>query len=190
MKEERKIFNTITIGTIILDVLLFILGVYLIIKPTTSAAIIGYISGIMLIVYGIYGIIKFILNMSNRGFFMFEMINGILSIILGVFLMTNPFSLANFITLIVGIWMIVSSVFKAALSLQFKKFNEESWLFCLIVAILTLILGILIITNPFSSTIVLATYIGIMLCIYSAMDILEQFMFRKRVKEITKILFK
>ena len=70
-----------------------------------------------------------------------------------------------------------------------KKFNEETWILSLIIAAITLILGILIIVNPFESYIVLAVYVGVMVCVYAAMDIVQQILFRKRVKEIVKIFF-
>lgn len=101
----------------------------------------------------------------------------------------NPFSLANITTIGVGLWLIVSATIKGAIALQFKKFNEETWILSLIIAAITLILGILIIVNPFESYIVLAVYVGVMVCVYAAMDIVQQILFRKRVKEIVKIFF-
>ena len=61
MKENKKAFNALTLGAIALDILIIILGAYFIAKPTTSASIIGYVLGILLIIVGIYNIIKFII---------------------------------------------------------------------------------------------------------------------------------
>ncbi len=189
MKEHKKAFNALTLGAIALDILIFILGAYFIAKPTTSANIIGYVFGILLIIVGIYNIIKFIVNMGTNKFFLIEIISGILTILAGVFMVYNPFSLANITTIGVGIWLIISATIKGAIALQFKKFNEETWMLSLIIAVITLILGILIIVNPFESYIVLAVYVGVMVCVYAAMDIVQQILFRKRVKEIVKIFF-
>jgi uncharacterized membrane protein HdeD (DUF308 family) len=73
--------------------------------------------------------------------------------------------------------------------MQLKYFKEETWLFDLVVALLTIVLGILLLVNPFNGYIVLSTYAGIMLVIYAGMDIIEQFLFRKRASEIEKIIF-
>ena len=127
--------------------------------------------------------------MGTNKFFLIEIISGILTIIAGIFMVYNPFSLANITTIGVGLWLIVSATIKGAIALQFKKFNEETWILSLIIAIITLILGILIIVNPFESYIVLAVYVGVMVCVYAAMDIVQQVLFRKRVKEIVKIFF-
>ena len=189
MKEHKKAFNALTLGAIALDILIIILGAYFIAKPTTSASIIGYVFGILLIIVGFYNIIKFIVNMGTNKFFLIEIISGILTILAGVFMVYNPFSLANITTIGVGIWLIVSATIKGAIALQFKKFNEETWMLSLIIAVITLILGILIIVNPFESYIVLAVYVGVMVCVYAAMDIVQQILFRKRVKEIVKIFF-
>lgn len=189
MKEYKKAFNALTLGAIALDILIIILGAYFIAKPTTSASIIGYVLGILLIIVGIYNIIKFIVNMGTNKFFLIEIISGILTIIAGIFMVYNPFSLANITTIGVGLWLILSATIKGAIALQFKKFNEETWILSLIIAAITLILGILIIVNPFESYIVLAVYVGVMVCVYAAMDIVQQILFRKRVKEIVKIFF-
>ena len=144
--------------------------------------------GIVLIITGIYNIIKFITNTNNR-FFIIEIVCGILTIIAGILTMLNPFSLANMATIGIGIWLIISAAIKIATAIQLKRFKEETWFLTLIIAILSLIIGFLIIINPFESYIVLATYIGIMVCMYSAIDIVQQLLLKKRMKEIIKIFF-
>ena len=52
-----------------------------------------------------------------------------------------------------------------------------------------LILGIIVMINPFSTALVLTTFVGIMMCVYSSIDFLQQILFRKRVKEIINIFF-
>ena len=190
MKDEKKIFNILTIGSIVVDTLLFAFGLYLLIDPTLSAKVIGYVMGLLLIVVGIAAIIKFFIKIKNNGFFVLEICYGILNVIAGIFMMSNPLALANILTVGLGVFLIISAVFKVGFALQFRKFKEETWLFSFIIAILTLIIGILIIVNPLSGVIMTATYVGVMIMIYSAMDVLQQFLFRKRVKEISEILFK
>lgn len=189
-KEINKNLNLITIGSIIMDVIFIALGVFLIVNPELSTKVSGVLLGILLVVAGLYSIIKYILNMDSAFIFAFELIYGLLSAIAGILIMANPLSLANFITIIVGLWFIISAGIKISIALQFKASKEETWVLNLVIGILTIIIGILLLINPFNAYIVLTTYVGIMLIIYAGMDIVEQFLFRKRAGEVTKILFK
>lgn len=190
-KEINKNLNLITIGSILLDVIFIALGIFLVINPELSTKVSGVLIGIGLIVVGLYAVIKYVLNMDTIAFiFTFELIFGILSIITGILLMANPLAIASFITIIIGVWFIISAVIKGSIALRFKRYNEETWILNSVISILTVILGILLLTNPFSAYIVLSTYVGIMIIVYSSMDIVEQLLFRKRAANIEKILFK
>ena len=189
-KEINKNLNLITIGSILLDIIFIALGIFLVINPELSTRVSGVLIGIGLIVAGLYAIIKYVLNMDAAFIFTFELIFGILSTIGGILVMANPLAIANFITIIIGLWFIVSAVIKGSIALQFKNYNEETWILNLVISLLTIVLGILLITNPFSAYIVLSTYVGIMIIMYSGMDIVEQLIFRKRAANIEKILFK
>ena len=189
MKEKKKLFNIATYGQMLIDIILFALGVYSASNPTSSNTVIGVAFGISLSVVGIYNIIKYIFNIHRGPFFIVDIVYGVLSIIAGIFIIINPLSLTGILSIGIGLWLIVSASFKFALALQLRKFAEETWLFSLVVSILVLILGIIVMINPFSTALVLTTFVGIMMCVYSSIDFLQQILFRRRVKEIIDIFF-
>jgi uncharacterized membrane protein HdeD (DUF308 family) len=189
MKEIKKNLNFITFMAIIVDVLFVVLGIFLVADPELSTKVSGMLIGLVLIVSGIYEIIQFILNIDTTFIFTFKLVYGILSIIMGALIISDPFSVANFLTIMVGIWLLISAGIKGTIALQLKYFKEETWLFNLVIAILTIVLGLLLLINPFNGYIILSTYAGIMLVVYAGMDIVEQFLFRKRASEIEKIIF-
>jgi len=189
MKEKKKLFNIATYGQMVLDIIICLLGIYSASNPTGSTTVISVAFGILLVVIGIYNIIKYIFNMNNGPFFVVDITYGILSIIAGIFIITNPLSLASILTIGLGIWLVASAAFKGALVIQLRKFKEETWVFSLVVSILTLIIGIVIIINPFSTALVLTTFVGILMCVYSAIDFVQQILFRHRVKEFIEIFF-
>lgn len=186
MKDLKRVFNIATIGSIIMDIIAIILGIFLISNPEIGTKSALTLIGIILIASGLYAILKFILN-TNR-FFMFEIIYGILSIIAGIIAITNPFGVTNFITILAGIWLMISAVSKFVLSIQFRKLNESSWIFDLSIALINIILAVLLITNPFASFIILTTYVGIMIIVYAGIDIVDQLLIRKRASIIVDLL--
>ena len=60
MKEKKKLFNIATYGQMLIDIILFALGVYSASNPTSSNTVIGVAFGICLSIVGIYNIIKYI----------------------------------------------------------------------------------------------------------------------------------
>ena len=190
MKESKKVVNAMTLVSIVGDILLFLLGIYFAMNPTISASFMGYMFGIALIITGVYNSIKYVVNFEVSRFFLNSLIYGILSILVGVIILFNPFSFANIISIMLGIWLIISSVFRGTLVWQLKKYNEEIWPISLTTAVLTFILGILILINPFESYLLLTTFVGILTACYAASDVLQQLLFRKRLNEIIKIFYK
>ena len=189
MKEKKKLFNIATYGQMLIDIILFALGIFSASNPTDSNTVIGVAFGISLSVVGIYNIIKYIFNIHKGPFFVADIIYGILSIIAGVFIIVNPLSLTGILSIGIGLWLIISASFKFALALQLKKFSEETWLFSMVISILVFIIGIIVMINPFDTALVLTTFVGIIVCVYSAIDFLQQILFRKRVKELINIFF-
>ena len=188
MKDIKSTFNLITLGSIAFDILVIILGIFFVSNPSVGFESALFLIGIIFLISGISSIIKFIVN--PRSFFKVELFYGILSIIFGFFAIFKPVSVEILIVIIVGTWLIVSSVIKLIVALELRKVKENTWIFDLTVALLTLLLGILILANPFSSYIILSTYVGVMMMIYAGMDIVEQLFIRKRANTIIKFFSK
>lgn len=185
-----KRLNIITLGSILLDVVFILLGFFFMSNPEISSQLTGMLLGLLLVISGIYAIIKFITNMKFNLIFSVELIYGIISFIVGTIIVFNPTGFANLITVFIGIWFLVSGVIKAIISIMMKNINEDSWLFNFVIAVLTIVIGILLIVNPFSGKMVITIYAGIMLVIYSAIDMVNQLILRKKAKVIENILFK
>ena len=188
MKDIKDTFNLITIGSIAMDVLIIILGIFFMTNPAVGLESGLLLIGILLLISGICSIIKYIMN--PKRLFRFELGYGILSIIAGAFAIFKPFDVAALITILVSIWLIVSSVIKLLMALALRRIKENTWTFDLTVSILVIIIGILLLVNPFSSNIILTVYVGVMMSIYAAMDVVEQFFIRKRVNNIIKLFDK
>ena len=188
MKNVKETFNTISIGTIIIDVLIVVLGIFFMVNPSVGLESALLLIGVLLLISGICAIIKYIMN--PKRFFRYELGYGIISIIAGLFAILKPFKVATLIVALIAIWLIISSVIKLMLALELRKLKDVTWIFDLTVFVLTIILGILILVNPFSSTMILSVYVGVLLTMYASMDIVEQFFIRKRIKTIINIFSK
>ena len=188
MKEIKRNFNLITIGTMLIDIVIIILGFFLVANPAvgTNSALI--LIGIILVVSGLYSIVKYMLN--NRVIFKFELIYGILSLITGFLAIYKPFSIINIVTVLIGCWLLLSSIFKFFIAVELKKVKIESYTFDMAISGITAFLGLFLIINPFGSYIYVTTYIAILMIMYAGIDFVEQLTIRKRASKILKFLGK
>lgn len=182
----KKAFHKVIISSIVSSLLFFALGVFLFIKPELANEMVGYILGTLIMIAGVNSLVKFFVNQSALRFFDFELVLGILSILLGAMIIFNPLALTGILTIGLGLWMIVQSTIKVQYALELKRYGEDSWLLTLVIAILTLILGLIVIFNPFNGQMLLTKVIGIFIIFYSILDIVECLLLRKDAKDFIK----
>ncbi len=180
IKKLNKFINS----SILFSIMLVLLGITMCFMPKTSLNVFAYILAGILIINGIFQVI---LDIRMRNYFiaMNQFIPGVLSILCGIIICFYPNTLTMLIPIVLGIWFILTSIFKIQLSLSLRNFSG-SWLLSLLLAIITCICGIVLILNPTLTSITITIFLGIMLIIYSVSDIIDMVIFKKHIKKIGK----
>lgn len=185
MKEQ---FKRITTSIICSSILAFIVGLIMVINPGLSLQAIGIIAGIYIIVHGIVLIaldFKF-----NKLYIPFDSILiGILSIILGIILMVMPNVLSVILGLVLGVWIILSSINIIKMSVAIRE-AYSGWVWLLILGILDLIAGCIILFNPFVSSISLTMLVGIIIMVHAVISVVDMIIVKKDAKDIEKAIEK
>lgn len=195
MKKNKKnennfknIINKNFNATIISSIVTVILGVLLFFQAENTLKTISYIIGIFLLVAGIATLIKVIVDKQERIYLNTSFIMGIFGAIIGFVLLINPTLLTSILPFCIGVWMIISGAMKVQTALALKDANDKTWTKVMIFAIVVLVLGLLLIINPFGSAVIVTKIIGICLVIYSIADIVGTSMLKKKVKDTVKII--
>lgn len=175
------------IYNLIIAVLTVIVGFALLFLPTLSNKVVGIIVGAVFLVTGINSIYKYF-NRDGAKLYAFSLIFGILYALLGTIIILYPFTVVEFITVCLGIYIIINSASKINYALWLKKGSEETWLLTLVTGILLLIIGILVIFNPFAS-LTITKLTGAFLIITGILDFMDTILFKKRSKEIMEIFW-
>lgn len=168
------------------SIALAVLGVLLFLYSELTIVSISYLIGGVLIGIGVISLLKFISGMNKDKKNEMDIVYGIITIILGIIVITNPKAIASIIPFIIGILMIISSSAKIQYSFDLKKRNSELWVSTLVVAIITLVCGVLLIFNPFAGADFIVKAIGVIIFIYAVLDIISGIRIYKTVKEVTK----
>lgn len=165
-------------SSIVASIMFFILGICLFINPGEMIKFITYIIGIILVVYGslkLYNYYKFKDSISN-----IQLTLGITTIVLGLIVMFCNGVIELAIRLVMGGFILANGLNKLIVALNGKETNNK-WKELLIISIILIIGGLYIILK---SNIVLST-IGLILIIYSTIDIISYIMYPKN-KDIIK----
>lgn len=170
MKDSLKKFAK---SSLAISIILIVLAFLLIIKPIESLNFIVIIIGIALSVLGILHMISYFSSPNEFKAFSFELVEGIIAIAAGILLIIKPSIVNEFLATIVGAWMIIQSIIKLQFSFNLKALQNRNWILVLILSLTTLILGIIILFNPFATAIAVTTLAGIMLLISEIASIIE-----------------
>lgn len=158
--------------SIIISSLMIILSIFLIINPLKSLEVFVIIFSIIMFINGIGYFVSYFTMSHESRLFSFDLLLGLITLISGIMIFIYRMDLINIFPIILGIWIIVSNLFKLQLSINISTVID-SGVFLIILSILMIILGILLIVNPFTSLITITMAAGICLLMTSIVDLIE-----------------
>ena len=173
-----------SIGTALITI---ITGIVLLLVPELSGKVLGIIVGIIFLIEGINSIYKYF-HREGAKLYNLNLVFGVTYAVLGAVIILVPSSVVEFITVCLGIYMIVNGASKVNYALWLKRGNEDSWLITLATGILVAIVGVLVIFNPFAS-LTLTKLAGAFLIITGILDFMDTILFKNRSKEIMEIFW-
>lgn len=178
--------NKFLYSSIVISIIMFIIGLIFIIYPDVSFKTITYVLSIVLIINGLY----FIIEKESSIFFSSFLTLGVIELLLGLVMLLNPDILRTLFPIVVGIIMIAKSSLDLRLSLVLHDNKYNSWLSIFLCSLISILCGLVIIFNPNLGTIALTTSLGIIIILFSISNIVDTILFKKDIKEISKLLRK
>lgn len=151
------------IGYIAVSAALCFFGVLLIVKPEISLAAFGLFTGIVLIIFGIVKIVGYLSRDLYRLAFQYDLACGILVIALGIMVILEPNDVIETICIAVGITFLMDGLLKIQISIDAKTFGIRQWWLILSVALLTVVIGVLLVFRTSGSVRALMVLLGISL---------------------------
>ena len=179
----RDIISRFTKSSIISSFALIALAILLIVQSEATIITISYIIGGVLIAIGVLAEINYMKNIKEK-IADLDIVYGIVCVILGVLVITNPKAIAGVIPFVIGFIIIVNSAIKLQYSLELRKEGNDLWLSTLLLSIVMTICGIVLIFNPFQGAVVLSRIVGIFILIYAVLDLISTFVIRNTFKKI------
>lgn len=175
-----KFFKSSILGSLAL----VILGILLIFQSEATIISISYIIGGILVAIGVLAILKYLKNSKSQINSGLDMVYGVVTVILGVIVISNPAAIASIIPFVVGFIIIINSARKLQYSIELKKNENELWKSTMIIAFITTICGVVLVINPFKGVVFITKIVGILITLYSVLDIISTITIKNTLKEI------
>ena len=172
--KEKKISNVILVMCIL------ILGILLIIWADKITNIFSILLGILAIIYGIITFINYFKTKDKTFGNMLSFIYGIIILVMGFILVFRVDFLKELISFVVGIYIVLSSLFKLHEILVLQKDSNIKLTSSIVITIILVFLGILCICGKFLIPDIIIRFIGIILVIYSVMFILNMILLKRK----------
>lgn len=144
---------------IVLGILMIMSGVACMFQPFLTLVHAGYFLGILLLVYGVFGIVRAITQKGG----VLEWILNILAVILGVYALMNPAStlvLDGMVVYLLAAFFLVEGATHIALAFQ-NRGIQRGWYWSLIAGILGILLGVYTFAHPMFGAFTAGMLIGL-----------------------------
>lgn len=165
--------------SLISSVAVLLLGLLLFFKSSLTLMGISYVFGGLIIAIGVLAIIRFISNNHSDISNQLNIVYGIVCIISGIFFIEKPAIIGSIIPIVMGIGIIINSSLKIQQSFNLKSLNNNYFLWSFIMALLSLVCGVVLLFNPFKGAVIITKVIGIFLAIYAILDICNTIVLKK-----------
>lgn len=171
----------------ILTALLYVaLGVVLIMFPESIAKTLIYTIATIVIAVGVIKIISYFLKREQAGYSNAGIVSGLIFIVIGLFILTSTKIIISVIPFMMGVCILVSAYSKLQYVLQLSKYTNEKNRGMFLAAIITFILGIVLIFNPFRAAKWMIRLVGICIAFTGASDLITGIYFYRKMRDYIK----
>lgn len=183
MKDSIKSYriNTISVG-----VMFILLGLAAFFVPETMLEVMGYVIGGALVLAGIVYIVAYLLRDAMANVLRNDFVFGLAAIAIGVVVFTKVKLIVSILPIILGIMVIISGCLKLQNAIDMKRINAPRWFIFLILSVINLVLGAVLVINPFATALLLYRIIGIGLIFSGVTDIVDCLVLSHKVGKVIK----
>jgi uncharacterized membrane protein HdeD (DUF308 family) len=153
-----------------------LLGILVVIDPSSSVVFVAVLVGIEFVFSGIFRLVASF-TAEAEGHRIWWVLLGIVSIVVGVFLIRHIGVTISILPIVVGIFWIIQGVMELFAAIANKEMRSRGW--TAFMGIVGLIAGIVVVSWPIQSIVTLAWVLGIFLVVYGLMITFSSFQVRK-----------
>ena len=161
---------------------ILVLGIFFIVAPDLMMRVVAYVVGIFLIAKGAFQVINYFIEQGQQDFYNNNLLTGVISALIGIAAIAIGPNVAEAFKVIIGIFVVYVSLVRMNTSIKLHAASISSWKLHLLLAVVTAVLGVVVIfTN-------VASIIGWMMVIAGLVGIIGDIMFVQQVNVLVEKL--
>ena len=172
---------------IVMSVLYLALGIFLLMVPGTALNVVCYALGGVVLLGAVIQLVRYFL--VERGIFQSQLtlISGLVCLALGGFLILRSDIVVRILPIVFGLFVIFDSLGRVQSALELRRCGYGSWKGFLLLALLSVVLGVVMIVDPFGAMETLVMAIGVILIIEGALNLLSALYTMLAVRRFVKL---
>ncbi len=186
-KDIKKTVRNFKNYILIMSAGMFLSGLLLIVFPQTSVNIICYIVGIALCLLGVMSIVGYFRETADI-FGSLGLAQGIALFAAGLIVVIKPSVLSGMITLVFGILIVLDGILKLQYAFDLFRIRAQLWWGVLAASAVMIIVGVIVVLNPFATASVLVVFTGVFLILDSLSDVATVLYISHAVKDVRREL--
>lgn len=169
------------------SLLLIVLSIFLMLKPIEIIGALIKVIGMILLICGVFDFANYFVNKKEESLFDYGLVKGIIEITIGVLFIFKYDLLINLFPCILGLIIVFINIFKLQTAISLKEF-ESNYMTGVIISSLSIILGLVIVINPFETLEVVIIVSGAVLLISELSNIIYSISVLKFFKKTDKVV--
>ena len=158
---------------ILMSLLYLALGIFLLMVPGTALNVVCYALGGVVLACAAVQLVRYFV--VERGVFQSQLtlISGLVCLALGAFLIIRSDVVVRVLPIVFGLFVIFDSLGRIQNALELRRCEYSSWKVFLLLAVLSVVLGIVMVVDPFGTMETLVMAIGVILIVEGAINLLS-----------------
>ena len=158
---------------ILMSMLYLGLGVFLLLVPGTALNLVCYALGAVVLACAVVQLVRYFA--VERGVFQSQLtlVSGLVCLGLGAFLIIRSDIVVRILPIVFGLFVIFDSLGRIQNALELRRCQYSSWKGFLLLALLSIVLGVVMIVDPFGAMETLVMAIGIILIVEGTLNLLS-----------------
>ena len=176
-KGLKRLYNV----SLFTSVVVLAVGIFLFINPSAVIDIIAIIIGILFMIPGVTSMIDYFKEKNEA-----SLITGIITILVAIVIMAYRKLIASILPFIFGIFFVVNGITRLQYALEVKREYDLKDSRPILMALLIIICGVIFIIYPLTVAETAFQIMGLFLCIYAVLDIINHVVIRKNIQNVKK----
>ncbi len=161
------------------SILTLILGVMVMAWPHATVKLVALLFGLQLLIGGVFALVRAFTN-SGEGSRVLLAVLGVLGILVGIFVLRHLFQTVVILVVLLGVYWVIHGIIEFFVAVDHKGAPGRG--VSVVMGILSFIAGVIVLSWPAPTLLVLVWVLGIWLVVYGLIGIVGAFMVRRAVK--------